>query len=132
MSATCSQPRYRGWPEPGGAAKPRCLTKPFEQEPDFATASVNFKLKELLLVGDLGLSAFEDKLSASWPLCNARDESVFRVVSAFYRIIESAAAGPSPRGGKTLAFSLLTFAFPNCAGSCPGCRFRPRRRQNRP
>ncbi len=31
-----------------GAGKPQYLVKPFEQEPDFATASVNFKLKELL------------------------------------------------------------------------------------
>ncbi len=45
-----------------------------------------------LLVGDLGLSAFEDKLSTSWPLCNDRDESAFRVISAFHRMIASAAA----------------------------------------
>jgi chromosome partitioning protein len=44
-----------------------------------------------LLVGDLGLSAFEDKLSASWPLCNDRDESAFRVTSAFHRMISVAA-----------------------------------------
>ena len=31
-----------------GAEKPRYLMKPFEQEPDFATASVNFKLKDLV------------------------------------------------------------------------------------
>jgi hypothetical protein len=31
-----------------GAEKPRYLMKPFEQEPDFATASVNFKLKDLM------------------------------------------------------------------------------------
>jgi cellulose biosynthesis protein BcsQ len=43
-----------------------------------------------LLVGDLGLSAFEDKLSASWPLCNDRDESAFRVITAFHRMITSA------------------------------------------
>ena len=33
---------------PTGPAKPRYLTKPFDQEPDFATASVNFRLQELL------------------------------------------------------------------------------------
>lgn len=44
-----------------------------------------------LLVGDLGLSAFEDKLSDSWPRCNDRDESAFRVISAFYRMIRTAA-----------------------------------------
>jgi hypothetical protein len=31
-----------------GAEKPLYLMKPFEQEPDFATASVNFRLKDLL------------------------------------------------------------------------------------
>lgn len=35
-----------------GAEKPRYLTKPFEQEPDFATASVNFKIKELVGRGE--------------------------------------------------------------------------------
>jgi len=33
---------------PDGAAKPRYLAKPFEQEPDFATASVTFRIKELV------------------------------------------------------------------------------------
>jgi len=33
---------------PDGAAKPHYLTKPFEQEPDFATASVTFRIKDLL------------------------------------------------------------------------------------
>ncbi len=35
--------------ESGLASKPCYLEQPFEQEPDFATASVNFKLKELLV-----------------------------------------------------------------------------------
>jgi hypothetical protein len=34
--------------EPDGTATPRYLVKPFEQEPDFATASVTFKIKDLL------------------------------------------------------------------------------------
>ncbi len=32
----------------GGVQSPRYIERPFEQEPDFATASVNFKLAELL------------------------------------------------------------------------------------
>lgn len=40
-----------------------------------------------LIVGDLGLSEFEDKLSDAWPRCNSGDEASFRVMSAFYRII---------------------------------------------
>ncbi len=38
-----------------------------------------------LVVGDLGLSGFEDKLSDSWPRCHDGDEAAFRVMSAFYR-----------------------------------------------
>ncbi len=40
--------------------------------------------------GDLALSRFEDKLSASWPLCHNRDEAAFRVMTAFYRLIAEA------------------------------------------
>lgn len=43
-----------------------------------------------LVVGDLGLSRFEAKLSEAWPKCLDGDESAFRVVSAFYRVIEAA------------------------------------------
>jgi chromosome partitioning protein len=43
-----------------------------------------------LLVGDLGLSNFEDKLSANWPRCHNRDEAAFRVISAFYRAVREA------------------------------------------
>ena len=44
-----------------------------------------------LLVGDLGLSTFEDKLSDAWPRCHDRDEAAFRVISAFYRVLHRAA-----------------------------------------
>lgn len=44
-----------------------------------------------LLVGDLGLSRFEDKLSQDWPRCLDRHEDAFRVVSAFYRMLVMAA-----------------------------------------
>ena len=64
--------------------------KPPHVQPVPSTASL-FAPAISLLVGDLGLSAFEDKLSASWPLCNDRDESAFRVISAFHRMIASAA-----------------------------------------
>jgi cellulose biosynthesis protein BcsQ len=43
-----------------------------------------------LVVGDLGLSRFEAKLSDAWPKCVDQDESSFRVISAFYRVIEGA------------------------------------------
>lgn len=38
-----------------------------------------------LVVGDLGLSKFEDKLSEAWPRCHNRDEAAFRTMTAFYR-----------------------------------------------
>lgn len=43
-----------------------------------------------LVVGDLGLSRFEDALSDSWPRCLDGDERAFRVMSAFYRMIGQA------------------------------------------
>ncbi len=45
-----------------------------------------------LLVGDLALSRFEDPLSENWPKCNDRDERAFRVISAFWRVIQKAAS----------------------------------------
>ncbi|MEX0714568.1 MAG: ParA family protein [Pirellulales bacterium] len=44
-----------------------------------------------LVVGDLGLSRFEAKLSACWPACLDRDESAFRIESAFHRVLAGAA-----------------------------------------
>lgn len=41
-----------------------------------------------LISGDLGLSRFEDKLSAAWPNCHNRDESAFRTMTAFHRMVE--------------------------------------------
>ncbi len=45
-----------------------------------------------LLVGDLGLSRFEAKLSSAWPDCMNRDEAAFRAESAFHRVIARATA----------------------------------------
>ncbi|MBN1673417.1 MAG: ParA family protein [Kiritimatiellae bacterium] len=45
-----------------------------------------------LVVGDLGLSRFEAKLSSAWPDCLNRDEAAFRTESAFHRTILKAAA----------------------------------------
>ena len=44
-----------------------------------------------LVVGDLGLSRFEAKLSAAWPDCLEGDEAAFRTESAFHRTILQAA-----------------------------------------
>jgi cellulose biosynthesis protein BcsQ len=45
-----------------------------------------------LLVGDLYLSQFEDDLSAEWPGCMDRKERSFRVISAFWRLLQQSAA----------------------------------------
>jgi cellulose biosynthesis protein BcsQ len=44
-----------------------------------------------LLVGDLTLSGSEDELSSQWPACLDRQPRAFRVLSAFWRVIEQAA-----------------------------------------
>ncbi len=44
-----------------------------------------------LLVGDLDLSRFEDDLSAEWPGCMDRKERSFRVISAFWRLLQTIA-----------------------------------------
>lgn len=44
-----------------------------------------------LIAGDLGLSRFEDKLSDAWPRCHNKEESAFRTMTAFHRLIQSGA-----------------------------------------
>ncbi len=44
-----------------------------------------------LLVGDLGLSAFEDELSQQWPRCLAGEKRAFRVIGAFHEVLMKAA-----------------------------------------
>ncbi|HEY5340019.1 MAG TPA: AAA family ATPase [Candidatus Aquilonibacter sp.] len=45
-----------------------------------------------LIPGDLGLSAFEDRLSDAWPRALNRDRAALRSLAAFARIIEDAAS----------------------------------------
>lgn len=44
-----------------------------------------------LIPGDLGLSRFEDKLSDAWPRCQLGDESAFRTMTAFHRLVQRGA-----------------------------------------
>lgn len=44
-----------------------------------------------LVVGDLALATTEDEMSSQWALCLDRKERAFRVISAFWRILETAA-----------------------------------------
>lgn len=53
------------------------------------------KLEEIddginLLIGDLQLSGFEDELSSQWPDCLDGKERAFRVISAFWRLLNKA------------------------------------------
>lgn len=41
-----------------------------------------------LIPGDMALSSFEDELSQVWPKCLDRDERAFRVISAFWRVLQ--------------------------------------------
>lgn len=43
-----------------------------------------------LLVGDLGLSGFEDELSQQWPYCLEGKKRAFRVISGFHTLISKA------------------------------------------
>ena len=45
----------------------------------------------VLVPGDMGLSEFEDDLSQVWPKCLDRDERAFRVISAFWRVMQRGA-----------------------------------------
>jgi chromosome partitioning protein len=50
-----------------------------------------------VLAGDLELSAFEDELSQQWSACLDKKERAFRVLSAFYRTIQSVAGEKGAR-----------------------------------
>ena len=59
-----------------------------DKEPHLETISPRLAL----LPGDMALSGFEDGLSEAWPKCLARDERAFRVISAFWRVMQKGAA----------------------------------------
>lgn len=48
-----------------------------------------------LLPGDMALSTFEDDLSETWPKCLAGDPRAFRIMSAFWRLVQNAARARS-------------------------------------
>ena len=45
----------------------------------------------VLIPGDMSLSSFEDDLSQMWSKCLDRDDRAFRVMSAFWRVIQTGA-----------------------------------------
>ncbi len=57
---------------------------------DIATPHIENLTQNLGLVpGDLGLSRFEDNLSDAWPRCQLRNESAFRTMTAFHRVLQT-------------------------------------------
>ncbi len=69
-----------------------CISPILEGTGDIAPAHTERIRGDLYLIpGDLGLSQFEDKLSDSWPRCLDSDPAAFRAITAFYRIIYTAA-----------------------------------------
>ena len=56
-----------------------------------------------LVLGDMALSSFEDELSQQWPRCLDREERAFRVISAFWRVIQN---GAESRGADVVLLDL--------------------------
>ena len=81
------------WPDDGhpdsilGVASPILRGLGDIRDPHVEEISANLGL----VVGDLGLSSFEARLSAAWPDCLSGDESAFRTESVFHRAILAAA-----------------------------------------
>jgi cellulose biosynthesis protein BcsQ len=69
-----------------------CIEPILEATGDFEPAHVEKITGNLrLIVGDLGMSQFEDKLSESWPKCLGGDKAAFRAMTTFYRVMRRAA-----------------------------------------
>jgi len=82
------------WPEVPSTAKTvfgslKPLIKGIGDISDPETSRISSRLS--LLPGDIALSSFEDELSAQWPNCLDGQERAFRVTSAFWRILQTAA-----------------------------------------
>ncbi|MBF0098888.1 MAG: ParA family protein [Magnetococcales bacterium] len=82
------------WPEPPQLATIYGAVRPLQRgvgdlsEPHMEQLDDNLAL----ILGDMGLSRFEDDLSQVWPKCLDRDERSFRVISAFWRVLQKGAS----------------------------------------
>ena len=69
----------------------RCLQPLIRGDGNIAAPQLEKVSEDLaLLVGDLLLSGFEEDLSAEWLGCLDRKERSFQIISAFWRVIQSA------------------------------------------
>ena len=60
---------------------------------DISPPSLSLINAQLALIpGDMALYAFEDDLSQVWPKCLDKDERAFRVISAFWRVLQRGAS----------------------------------------
>lgn len=67
----------------------RCVQPLLRGVGDIVTPQLeDIKPRLALLIGDLLLSGFEGHLSTEWPGCMDRKERSFRVISAFWRILQ--------------------------------------------
>ena len=65
-----------------------CITPILDGLGDIADPHVEEVADNLgLIVGDLGLSLYEDRLSDAWPRCHDEDGAAFRATTAFHRIM---------------------------------------------
>lgn len=82
------------WPEDQRRATIFGALRPLiEAEGDVADPHLEMIDDHLALVpGDMALSRFEDNLSEVWPKCLDRDVRAFRVISAFWRVMQKGAA----------------------------------------
>lgn len=79
------------WDETKGRSIAESL-RPLQDGEGLGRAYVETIHRELgLIVGNLALSRFEDRLSESWGKCLDRDVLAFRFMSAFYTLIQDAA-----------------------------------------
>ncbi len=69
----------------------QCLAPLINRSGDIADPDYEIISEHLALVpGDMKLAGFEDELSENWPKCLSGNEGAFRVVSAFWRAVQSA------------------------------------------
>ncbi len=81
-----------GEPEPRRQSLYGALQPLLEGTGDLATPHVEWLDDRLgLLVGDLALATSESEFNSQWPDCLDRKPRAFRVLSAFWRLIEAAA-----------------------------------------
>jgi len=79
------------WDDQSGRSISQSL-RPLQEGEGLGSAFVENITNDLgLIVGNLALSRFEDRLSDSWGRCFSKDVLAFRFMSAFYTLIQDAA-----------------------------------------